>query len=359
MSDEKKGLNLTKIASAVQTGDFNWSPGATSVSRLSVEEQDLRLGLELVEEDLVRVEAEFTREAPTLEYAKSRDWRDWVTDIRDQGNCGSCVAFGTIAAIECQARIQYNKPSLDINLSEADLFFCGAGRKCSHGWWPSYALDYAKSKGISDEKCFPYQDHDMDCNICDDKSDRMLKIDEWQEIVKVDQRKAWLDKRGPMVACMAVYRDFFYYKNGVYSHATGDLAGYHAICCIGYNDDEEYWICKNSWGADWGEYGFFKIAYGQADIDTKFAMYGIGKISGTLIVDGDEGCAWTKHIVVDYSFTGNRCVLWAYLDGKWRHKIVTDAQLAGLGDTLFDASAVEACYEGDKITQIRGWKNFS
>jgi C1A family cysteine protease len=65
-----------------------------------------------------------------------------------------------------------------------------------------------------------------------------------------------------MIACMAIYRDFFGYKDGVYRHVTGDLAGYHAISCIGYSEEEECWICKNSWNTDWGNQGFFKIAYG-------------------------------------------------------------------------------------------------
>ena len=30
---------------------------------------------------------------------------------------------------------------------------------------------------------------------------------------------------------------------------------------VGYNDDEGYFIVKNSWGTDWGEGGYFRIAY--------------------------------------------------------------------------------------------------
>ena len=33
-----------------------------------------------------------------------------------------------------------------------------------------------------------------------------------------------------------------------------------------------YWICSNSWGTIWGEQGFFKIAFGECDIDS--AVYG-------------------------------------------------------------------------------------
>jgi hypothetical protein len=74
---------------------------------------------------------------------------------------------------------------------------------------------------------------------------------------------------------MAVYRDFFSYRQGVYRHTTGGLAGYHAVCVVGYSEPEQAWICKNSWGDDWGDSGWFKIGYGECGMDTEFAMYGV------------------------------------------------------------------------------------
>ena len=52
--------------------------------------------------------------------------------------------------------------------------------------------------------------------------------------------------------------------------------GNHAIAIVGYNDPEKYWICKNSWGTEWGESGWFRIDY---DADTgfggSFGYYGV------------------------------------------------------------------------------------
>ena len=81
--------------------------------------------------------------------------------------------------------------------------------------------------------------------------------------------KDWLSTNGPLVACFTVYDDFFAYKSGVYRHVQGNLAGGHCVCCVGYDDSVRAWICKNSWGKDWGDEGYFLIAYGDCGIDAR------------------------------------------------------------------------------------------
>ncbi|HHF56404.1 MAG TPA: PKD domain-containing protein, partial [Thermoplasmatales archaeon] len=52
----------------------------------------------------------------------------------------------------------------------------------------------------------------------------------------------------------------------IYYHYYGKLRGYHAVVLVGYDDNEGYWICKNSWGYG-GLNGYFKIKYGECGID--------------------------------------------------------------------------------------------
>lgn len=119
----------------------------------------------------------------------------------------------------------------------------------------------------------------MPCSSsCSGWQSQALKVTEWQEVMDRGLRKEWLANTGPMVACMAVYRDFFSYTGGVYRHTSGDLAGYHAVCAVGYSEADQAWICKNSWGPGWGEGGWFRIGYGECEIDGQFPMYGVAAV---------------------------------------------------------------------------------
>ena len=278
MSEEE----FSNLQRSINERGHTWRAGETSLSGLPPEEQQYRLGLTLVPEEMDRIRGAITTRAPmAAEFPPSWDWRDvngadWTTAIRDQKACGSCVAFGTLGVVEAMAKRHENDAGLQPDYSEAHLFFCGCGDCCDKGWWPSYALNYAKNSGVPDEACFPYQDHNMPCSdSCANWQERTVQVVDWEEVTDVGARKEWLSTTGPMVACMAVYRDFYSYTGGVYRHVTGDLLGYHAICAVGYSEAENCWICKNSWGTDWGEAGWFKIGYGECGIDTEFAMYGV------------------------------------------------------------------------------------
>ena len=277
--------DLAVLQRTIEGKGHTWRAGPTSLMALPPEEQERRLGLRLEPREMERLAS--LLEAPAeraAQFPPAWDWRDvegsdWTTPVRDQRGCGSCVAFGTVGVMEAMLKRHQNDAALQPDLSEAHLFFCGCGDCCDKGWWPSYALNYAKSSGVPDEDCFPYQDFNLPCSeACSDWHGRAVKVASWQELADLGSRKEWLANRGPVIGCLAVYRDFFSYTGGVYRHATGDLAGYHAVCVVGYSEAEQAWICKNSWGTDWGDAGWFKIGYGESGMDTEFAMYGVEEV---------------------------------------------------------------------------------
>lgn len=89
-------------------------------------------------------------------------------------------------------------------------------------------------------------------------------------------KRVWISTRGPLVSAMTVYEDFFSYNTGIYHYVSGAQIGGHCICVVGYDDTNDFWICKNSWGAQWGETGFFSIGYGECGINaTMYAIEGV------------------------------------------------------------------------------------
>jgi C1A family cysteine protease len=212
------------------------------------------------------------RLAANYDYPATLDWRDlngedWTTPIRNQGACGSCAAFATTGAIESRLEIAFGNSTLGPDLSEAHLFFCGGGGSCARGWYPSAALDTARDTGITDEGCYPYDVSDQTCSLCPDWDSRLTSLEDWIGLTNAADMKQALSDHGPFEATILVYSDFFGYTEGVYRHTSGQLGGGHAVTIVGYDDEEGYWIAKNSWGTSWGENGWFRIAYGECGID--------------------------------------------------------------------------------------------
>jgi C1A family cysteine protease len=200
------------------------------------------------------------------------DWRNMngVSPIEDQGLCGACVAFGCNAMLESMVLIEHN---VLLDLSEAELLFCGGG-SCT-GWWPDSAVTYIKSKGVALASCFPYQDHNMPCTTCSKRDGEAIQAANNVVYFQVSDRRSYICSVGPMAAVFEVYDDFYAYHSGVYSHVTGNFVMLQCVEVVGFDDNNNCWICKNSWGTGFGENGFFRIAYGQCNIDGQYPFWGI------------------------------------------------------------------------------------
>jgi len=215
-------------------------------------------------------------------------------DIRDQGSCGSCWAFGAAEAMTDRTCIANNGASNPI-LSAEDLVSCCiliCGMGCDGGFplgaWMYWAGDGLVTGGNwnSDQGCYPYQveacDHHVNgslppcgqelptpsCNqTCQDGSDWIHDKHYGKSFYGVSSVAAIQTEimtNGPVEGSFTVFADFLAYKSGVYHYVSGEMLGGHAIKIIGWGteDGTDYWTVANSWNEDWGDKGFFNIRRG-------------------------------------------------------------------------------------------------
>ena len=82
------------------------------------------------------------------------DWTSIMNPVRDQGNCGSCWAFATIASVE--GRWAIKRQGEKLALSEQQLVDCSAQNQGCNGGWPSKAFTFLKVYGAQDRTQYPY-----------------------------------------------------------------------------------------------------------------------------------------------------------------------------------------------------------
>lgn len=265
--DDSKGNDLNAIRKAIADHGAQWTAGETPVSRRAQEMRRGLCGLIDLPEGTEGARAETSPNQPVFDWRTS-DEKDWTTPIKDQGPCGSCWAFGSIAAMEAQHNIEEGDPDIDLDLSEQDLLSCSPG-SCN-GWYSSRTLNWLKNQGTVDEACFPYYaDDTIPCTAaCSDWTARTWKIKEWGWVNPTKEDIKGYLLKAPLPTSMKVYTDFFYYTGGVYEHVWGSYEGGHLVTLVGWDDTNQCWICKNSWGTEWGEEGWFRIKYGDCGIES-------------------------------------------------------------------------------------------
>lgn len=239
--------------------------------------------------------------------ARSVGGSSYVTPVKNQGSCGSCVSFGALATLETTAAFNRGQPGLKLDLSEQHLFFVhgpATGASCSNGWWPEHAFAACKDTGVTFEDYMPYNAGGGG-TLNSNWQNRLAKaVDVHTLTGNVAAMKNHIAKHGAVSACFIVYQDFFSYGGGVYKHVSGAQAGGHCVCLIGFDDQQQCWIGKNSWGTGWGEQGFFRIGYGQCAIET-WRVHGSSYVNLRMDVEALIRGLWSNEAADN---------AWAYLD---------------------------------------------
>jgi len=288
---EDRGLlSLNRVRAAIQARGAGWQAGNTSISALAPDQRRTRVGTRRP----TTVNPERVLRFATAATPASLDWRNhkgsnFISSVRDQGSCGSCWAFAVVANIESIYNVERSLTALarglpgfnyELDLSEQFLVSCSGAGDCAEGGWSDLAAEYVKTDGIAREEYFSYLQADVPCGPQNTWVDEIVGIDDWGWVtLDVADREAIYAalQNGPINAYLTIYSDFYYYVSGIYEYTSGGVEGGHQVLIVGYSKAGGYWICKNSWGVNWGENGYFRIKMGQADIGSwALTVWGVG-----------------------------------------------------------------------------------
>lgn len=223
----------------------------------------------------------FKLAAPAAVLPSRVDLRPGCSPIEDQGELGSCTAHALTGALEylefdqrepvdilSRLFIYYNERVIEGTVDQ------DAGATLRDG------IKTLAQFGVCEESDWPY-----DPNAVTNQppppcyaAGLAHQVSSYEALSTVDDMRSCLASGFPFVAGISVYESFesdAVAASGIAPMplATETLIGGHAVCCVGYDDATQMFLCRNSWGYSWGQAGYFWIPYayvGDADLASDF-----------------------------------------------------------------------------------------
>jgi len=263
----QEDVKIDEMNQYIQSKGMEWTAGKTSISSLSYTKKKKVFGSTNALPNLEGFEyytggifeTSDTRNLPkssSSNFPSNFDWRDrhgenWMTPVKNQGNCGSCWIFAPIGAIEAMTNLYFNDPDLNIILSEQYILSCATASTGCLENSTSPTLDHFYSDGIITQDCLLYDYISSDAsdfsNLCNEKcinwNDKLVRSNATSPYINGTWREN-LIIGGPFVILRTI------------------PGGNHYIVIVGYNTNDNgdiEVIYKNSYGPDWGEEGYGRL----------------------------------------------------------------------------------------------------
>jgi cathepsin L len=200
------------------------------------------------------------------------DWRTQgkVTPVTSPQACGNCWAFSTTAQTE--AAFLMNSYSVT-ELSEQQVVDCShaevVASDCSRGGYQFKALIYATQAALATRVQYPYSGTGQEA-ACKTSIIGSYKLLTWgwvngsSSVPSNDTLKNALCKYGPITVGIFTTPALQNFTGGgaVFDENASSNDTNHFVLLIGWDDQKQAWLIKNSWGDRWADKGYAWIHYG-------------------------------------------------------------------------------------------------
>jgi len=192
-----------------------------------------------------------------------------ITDVKDQGGCGSCWTFSTAETIESAYALK--KGSL-LTLSEQQILDCtpnpndcGGTGGCGGGTVELAVARIMVMGGLTQEKDYPYVSGGGSNYPCDmTKFKPAVQVNNFYDLPsnQVGPVLQYVGTKGPLGISVDASA-WSGYESGVFDGcdmSSPDID--HAVQMVGFGTDAQlgdYWLVRNSWGSGYGEDGYIRI----------------------------------------------------------------------------------------------------